>query len=127
MTEHETMLQDETRRLNREALVELMKEYKLFIRAADFGNWRPTVRTNGDIPGVTAADVTIIATDGLLAFFLRPDGDILYGHIQHFTGEVKPLFSMPKERVIKEKSDKPKRKSLVASALELLQKSIPKT
>jgi hypothetical protein len=103
----ETQQRDETQRLNRNELLHLMQQYGFVIRAIDFPNWRPTQRSSGTIPGVWD-NVEIIATDGLLGYFVEGQ-DVLIGHIQMFTGDVKPLFSTPKNGAVKPR--KPKQKS----------------
>lgn len=55
-------------------------------------DWRPTVRSRGTVPGIPGA-LTLLATDGVAAYFLRDDGGVLYGHVGHFDGKVAPLFS----------------------------------
>jgi hypothetical protein len=95
MTEETTLQRDEVARKNVNALVQLMHEYNLFIPARHFPNWRPTQRVSGDIEGVIES-VEVIATDGLLAYFLTYDGSVFVGHVQKFTGDVKTLFSTPK-------------------------------
>lgn len=118
----ETTLRDETARLNRQALCDVMRDFSIVISQRDFDTWRPTKRNTGDITGV-AYGLQILCTDGVLAHFLKPTGEVLLGHIQCFSGEVAPLYSMPKERVIKEANDAKRRprKSLLDRALELLQ------
>jgi hypothetical protein len=94
---------------NRDEMVRLMEQYNLTIKANDFHTWRPTQRDTGDIPGVWGG-VEIIATNGLLGYFVNST-DVYIGHIQKFTGEVKPLNGVPrregaKTRVIKRKKSK---------------------
>jgi hypothetical protein len=109
---------DLVNKANRDALSAVMQEFNLYIKASDFPNWRPTIRNEGDIPGVAEA-VTIVATNGLLAYFIQPEGDALIGHIQKFSGDVVTLYSTRKEKAAREK--KP-RKSLIERALEALTK-----
>jgi hypothetical protein len=106
VTEETTLQRDEVARKNTNALVQLMHEHNLFIPARHFPNWRPTQRVSGDIEGVIES-VEVIATDGLLAYFLTFDGNVFIGHVQKFTGDVKTLFSMPKRA----SATKPSRKS----------------
>ena len=125
----ETIQRDEVRWKNQTALVALMAEFGITIPAHDFANWRPTVRSMGCIPGVNEG-CTILATNGLLAYFTTvsfPDENdgtkwvdsVFCGHIQRFTGDVKPLFCMPKphkEKVVKARKEKKKsRKELLES------------
>lgn len=117
--ERETALRDETDRKNRQELGRLMDKHGLFIRQSELDDWRPTVEETGDIPGVRDS-VTIIATNGIVAYFLLPDDfDVLFGHIQKFTGEVRTKFSMPKDKPTKER----KPATLAEKALKLLQET----
>jgi len=77
--------------LNRNELINLMGQYQILIPIRELPFWRPTERHSGDIDGVHEA-VTIIATNGLLGWFLTFEGEAWCGHIQFFSGEVKPLF-----------------------------------
>ena len=77
---------------NLSALLSLCREYRLYIPKGQFQYWRPTTRCEGEIKGVKDS-LTIIATDGLLAFFLTENGEVFQGHIQDFTGKVKILYS----------------------------------
>jgi hypothetical protein len=119
----EMVERDMVNKANRDALSATMQEFNLYINARDFPNWRPTIRNEGDIPGVAEA-VTIVATNGLLAYFAysnpldgQPTGEVLIGHIQKFTGDVHTLFATKKEKQARVK--KP-RKSLIERALEAL-------
>lgn len=82
----------EIARLNAAALVDLMLKYNFLIPARSFPLWRPTKRDTGDIAGVREA-VEIVATDGLLGWFITFEGDPWLGHIHHFSGKVEPLHS----------------------------------
>lgn len=95
MTEETTIERDEVARKNTNELVRLMNEHNLFIPARDFPNWRPTARDSGDIPGVIEG-VEIIATDGILGYFLDYYGNTFIGHIQKFSGKVKTMFKTTK-------------------------------
>lgn len=114
----ETMARDSVAMLASNELSRLMAVHKLFIAARDFPNWRPTLRTSGDIPGVIT-EVEIIATDGLLGYFLTPVGETFIGHIQRFTNEIKPMFSVKSKKETKDvrkrsaasRNNKPKRPS----------------
>ncbi len=117
MTEFDTLQRDEVQRLNRDALTSLMRDHNLFIPARDFHIWRPTKRTFGDIQGIVG-EVEIIATNGLLAYFLTATQEVFYGHIQKFSGKVEPLFSVPKSTNIKK--SKPRKKSKTQIALDML-------
>jgi len=89
---------------NRNALITLMGQHKILIPVRELPLWRPTVRKLGDIDGVAEA-ITIVATNGILGWYLTPDGQAWCGHIQCFTGDIITLFRTKKE----EKSAKPKR------------------
>lgn len=132
MTEEETRERDAVALANSQELLRLMSQHQLFIQAGDFPNWRPTQRSSGEIPGV-AQSVTIIATNGLLGYFVNDENSsvpVLYGHIQCFTGEVKTLFSTRKQKKTETDEDKVRRsraKSQQDRAMELLKKLLPKT
>jgi hypothetical protein len=114
---------------NARALADLMAKYQLYIQARDFPNWRPTQRSAGEIPGV-ASNVTIIATNGLLGYFVNDENasvPVLYGHIQCFTGDVRTLFSTAKQKKAEvqennERKGKKRAKTPMEKALALLQK-----
>lgn len=96
--QEQTIDRDSVRWKNEQALSDIMREYSLTIPAHDFKNWRPTLRVSGSIPGV-APHVTIIATNGILGYFVYEDitVPVLCGHIQCFDGKVEPLFSAAKQ------------------------------
>lgn len=126
MTESDSIERDTVALLNAQALSRLMSEHQLYITAQDFPNWRPTQRTFGAIPGV-AQNVTIIATNGLLGYFVNdenPSVPVLCGHIQCFTGDVKTLFSTQRQKRVEsgENKERRKRKSQMEKAMELLRK-----
>lgn len=81
-------------RKNSDALVQLMLEYNFLIPARTFPLWRPTQRTRGAIDGVHDG-LTLIATDGVLGWFITHEGVPWLGHIQCFSevDNIKPLFS----------------------------------
>jgi len=97
-------------KLNRDELTRLMLEFGFTIRAKDFANWRPTLRSKGSIPGVWE-QVELIATDGLLGMFLNDQREPTVGHIQMFDGDVKPLFSVQSKDKDTGKTKKPKKLS----------------
>jgi hypothetical protein len=117
MTEFDTIARDEVNRKSRDEMSRLMLEHGLFIPAREFHTWRPTKRTTGDIQGVVG-EVEIVATNGLLAYYLTATQETFFGHIQKFSGKVEPLFSVPKPK--KETKRKPRQKSKVQQALDLL-------
>lgn len=82
--------------LNRNALARLLAEEHIGLPHGAFDKWRPTVRNSGNIPGFDR-EFVILCTDGVVAWFKDRLDVTFYGHIQHFTGEVKPLFSVVKE------------------------------
>ncbi len=118
----------EVARKSSEAMLNILRDYSLTIRAKDFPLWRPTARSNGSIPGV-ALNVTIIATDGILGYFVYDDPNVpvLCGHIQFFSGEVRPLFSTSAKRTASRRGhNKPSRKTKLQQAIDLLQQLVPK-
>lgn len=121
MTLEETRERETVALKNAQALGRLMRDYSLYIPAHDFPNWRPTASSSGNIPGV-ASNVTIIATNGLLAYFVfdDPSVPVLCGHIQCFTGEVKTLYATEKRRSQEsgENKERKKRKKKSESVLE---------
>lgn len=107
MTEYETILRDEVQRLNSNALLDVLRETGVVLRAETFRHWRPTVRAIGAIGGVSQVKATILATDGNLGLFVDESGSF-FGHIQHFSGRVKTLFSAAKDGVTQNSvSDEP--------------------
>lgn len=132
MTEADSRERETVALLNSQALSRLMAEHQLYIQAKDFPNWRPTARSSGEIPGV-ASNVTIIATNGLLGYFVvdeNPSVPVLCGHIQCFTGDVKTLYSTQKQQS-REASENNQRKGKkgktpLEKAIELLKKLEPK-
>ncbi len=89
---------EQVRWQNEAELGRLCQVYSLHIRTDQYKNWRPTVRSHGDIRGVWGS-LEIIATDGILGYFLNSraegmDAEVYLGHISHFTGEVKTMFSI---------------------------------
>jgi hypothetical protein len=88
---------------NRNALITLMGQHKILIPVRELPLWRPTVPEQGNIDGLAEA-ITIVATNGILGWYLTFDGQAWCGHIQCFTGKITTLF-----RTEKEKSEKPKR------------------
>jgi hypothetical protein len=124
MTEFETIERDEVDRQNRDALIALVAKHGLWIGRKEFDKWRPTTPTAGEIDGFFEVfpTMTCIATDGVQAWFLLPNGDALIGHVKNFhwggnSGAPGPLYRTSKE---KESKPKPKRKSVLQKALEML-------
>src|SRR5580765_6073246 len=81
---------------NRNALITLMGQHKILIPVRELPLWRPTVQNLGDIDGIAEA-ITIVATNGVLGWYLTPDGQAWCGHIQCFTGDITTLFRTEKE------------------------------
>lgn len=79
--------------------------------------WRATYRANGTIKGLeSAGNLTILLTDGVVAWFVNDEGTLFHGHISHFSGEVKPAWWTPPVTIPKEK--KPKKKTKTDLAME---------
>lgn len=79
-----------------DALCALMLKHSLTLPNAG-RNWRATASSHGVISGMEhMGELTILCTDGVVAWF-EGEGNmpLFYGHVQHFSGEVKPLFSLP--------------------------------
>lgn len=85
---------DDTDKLNRQRMVELMLEHNITIPAKQFDKWRPTEEKTGHIAGV-ANGLKIIMTDGLLGYFIRGDREPLYGHVQHFKWDEPNISFVP--------------------------------
>lgn len=94
MTTEDTIERDEVSRLNRDGILSLIELHKLFIPRRDMDRWRPTVPTSGTIDGFfDLGDMLCIATDGLQAYFILPDGRPWLGHVQMFHW-TEPVVSM---------------------------------
>lgn len=89
-----TQDKDEADAKNRERLVKLMLRYNITIPAREIDKWRPTVEKTGNIPGVSDG-LTCIATNGLLAYFTRPDREPLYGHVHWFHWDTPDISYIP--------------------------------
>jgi hypothetical protein len=99
---------------NRNEMSRLMQQYGLLIPARSLPLWRPTERIKGDIAGVRES-IVLIATDGVLGWFLTYDSEEPWcGHIQCFSevNNIRPLFSFegPMASKTKVKKVKPKTK-----------------
>jgi hypothetical protein len=95
---------------NRNSLIELMQRYNLLIPARAMQLWRPTERALGAIDGLRGR-LEIIATDGILGWFITEEGDAWCGHIQFFDGDIKPLHSFHGPMASKSPKMKVKKKS----------------
>ena len=84
-----------------------MAKYSLTINNKDYDQWRPTLPLTGDLTGLFE-DVQILATNGIVAYFLIPGGAIFYAHTKNFTGKILPLHSIITKRVAPEKKTSPK-------------------
>lgn len=110
MNEFDTIDRDETDRLNRQRMVDLMLKHNITIASRDFDKWRPTVETTGRIEGVSDG-LTCIMTNGLLGYFLREDREPLYGHMMHFMWDTAVVSYIPylteqgEERYFKSEKD----------------------
>lgn len=100
----------EVARKNFIALGELMRDHQLLIPARSIHLWRPTERALGAIHGLHEG-LTIVATDGLLGWFLTHDGTAWLGHIGHFDGDIKPLYSFHGPMTAKPSKIKTKKKT----------------
>jgi hypothetical protein len=118
---HDEIIQDaEAQRLDAEkalvslenynALIALMQQYNILIPARSMALWRPTVRSIGYIDGVREG-LTIVATDGLLGWYITQDEQAWCGHIGHFSGDIRPLFSFHGPMSSKTKIKQPRKKS----------------
>lgn len=116
---------ENTIRLNVAALVALMDRHNFTLPARDFPNWRPLARVFGALKGLEhLGDVQPLCTDGIVAIFLTPDGQLLHGHLKNFPEQTKPLHSVdaPEKKATTKtaKPSKPRRKSPKAAAAALL-------
>lgn len=122
----------ETRMLNETGLMRVMLEHGLVLPRQG-KDWRPTQRTRGHIAGLEhVGTLEILCTDGVVAYFASADNKTFYGHIQKFSGKVKPLYSLPPASTAtsaKRAPDatnasvpKPKKPSTLERALDMLRK-----
>jgi hypothetical protein len=95
---------------NYNALIGLMQQYNILIPARTMALWRPTVHTTGYIDGVREG-LTIVATDGLLGWYITHDEQAWCGHIAQFSGDIRPLFSFHGPMSSKAKIKQPRKKS----------------
>lgn len=95
----------ETEEMNYAEMLRLTAEYHLYIPQKKLHEWRPTQRLEGSIVGVKEY-LTVIATDGVLGFFLTDDGMVFQGHIQCFDKPVKTLFSAAPAKPVKRRITK---------------------
>lgn len=83
---------DMVQTLNAEAIARFMAKHKMTVSARSLADWRPTRPVTGCIAGVWEC-VTIIATNGVLAWFEHPTQPLKVGHVQCFDGKIEPLYS----------------------------------
>jgi hypothetical protein len=95
---------------NYNSLIALMQQYNILIPARTMALWRPTVHATGYIDGVREG-LTIVATDGLLGWFTTHDEQAWCGHIQFFSGDIRPLHSFHGPMSSKAKIKTPRKKS----------------
>lgn len=99
---------DAVAHLNSTALLALQAQYGLTLPARSAHLWRPTLRSRGHLPGFDR-EFTILCTDGVVAWYVDHTDALFYGHVQHFTGDVKPLHSMPKADRPQDAAGKPRK------------------
>lgn len=103
---------------NYDAMARLLEETGVG-RRVNIDSWRPTEPTTGTLPGVfDAENLTILATDGILAIYRRVDGTSFVGHAQRFTGKVESLGSATKGGYSGPRKAKSKKKSKVERLME---------
>lgn len=93
MTDEEIRLIDHVAYLNDVGLQRVVAEFNLQLKQGVGIRWRPTKRNCGSIPGIPFS-LTILCTDGCLAWFHDHKGNPFHGHIMCFSEEVEPLFSL---------------------------------
>lgn len=107
MTETETIKSDEIRWLNSQRIAHLAALTGARTLTIENG-WRPTSPAFGVITGLEhLGRLTLHATNGVLAAYQQESGAWFIGHVGHYTGEVKPLYSsaaQPKAATKKPKS-----------------------
>ena len=100
----------EVQRKNIAALSQLMGQYNFQIPSKVFKLWRPTKRNRGQVLGVHEG-LEIVATDGILGWFITFEGVAWQGHIGHFTGKVETLYRSDGPMSSKTKVKQPKKLS----------------
>lgn len=102
------------------SLMETMQAYDFTIPAKRQADWRAPLdetgaRFRGSIPSLSIASAVLLATDGIVAYFvLGDDKTLLYGHLAAFEETKQPREAR------KEGRKTSPRKSKVQSALDLL-------
>lgn len=118
MTLDETMQREEVARLMRDSMSKVLGESGITIHATQYNAWRATQRVHGVVQGIKRAE--ILATDGNLGIY-KSDETFWVGHIGWFSGDVKPLHSLPGQGgCVKPKRAKQVRKSKAQKDLEAL-------
>lgn len=79
---------------NNESLMALLRDTSISL-GSNALQWRPTLRTRGNISGVFG-ELEILCTDGIVAWFRDAQGVLIYGHISHFSGKVQTLHGVPR-------------------------------
>lgn len=120
----------EVARLNEQALEALKARWGLTLPEQSGVRWRVCKESTGEVPGISFA-LTILCTDGCVAWFRTADDGLFHGHIQHFSGEVKPMYSVTRDKAVPDVRQarsarqarsprKPSTKSLAKNLLDLL-------
>ena len=105
-------------RRNYDAMALLLEETGVG-RRINMDSWRPTEQSSGTLPGVfDNENLTILATDGILAIYRRVDGTAFVGHVQRFTGKVESLGQATKGGYSAPRKAKPKKKSKAERLME---------
>lgn len=89
------------RTLNDIALGALVAEHALKLREQPGVHWRPCAPYWGTIPGVPFG-LTILCTEGCVAYFWTDEQRLFFGHVAQWTGQVKPLFTASEDGEIRE-------------------------
>lgn len=110
------------------ALMETMQTYDFTIPAKRQADWRAPrdedgTRFKGALPSLSIATATLLATDGIVAYFvLGDDKTLLYGHLAAFVEATESHGAFRANAVRKERgaSAKSPKKSNVQLALDML-------
>lgn len=104
------------------ALMRVMQEYDFVIPAKRQADWRAPVdetgaRLRGSLPSLSISTATLLATDGIVAYFvLGDDKTLLYGHLAAFVESTSGRAADEK----REKKVSPAKANKVQAALDLL-------
>lgn len=110
------------------SLMETMQTYDFVIPAKRQADWRAPrdedgTRFRGSLPSLSIATATLLATDGIVAYFvLGDDKTLLYGHLAAFVEATESHGAFRANAVRKERgaSAKSPKKSNVQLALDML-------